>query len=92
MSKRKSPRRELSWIEPLLDNLPFSRLPTNSSVLKRIFFLIESGTNGQISIDAAATTVKNELIDLWSYAGHDDILQDHSNILSKIKPMLIDLV
>ena len=88
MSKRKLPRRELPWIGPLLDNLPFSRLPTNSSVLKRIFFLIESGTNGQTSIEAAATTVKNELIDLWSYASYGDILQDPSNIFKKIKPLV----
>ena len=88
MSKRNLPRRELPWVGPILDKLPFLRLPTNSSVLKRLYFLTESG-NGQTSVDAAAVTVKNELLEIWTYAGYGDILHDPSNILKKIKCLAI---
>ena len=89
MSKRKLPRRELPWIGTLLDDLPFSRLPTNSSVLKRLLFLVEAGVNGQTTIDAAAHTVKNELIQIWTYAGYEDILHDPSFIHKKIRDLNI---
>ena len=89
MSKRKLPRRELPWIGTLLDNLPFSRLPTNSTILKRLFFIIEASVNGQGNIDAAAHTVKNELLQIWTYAGYEDILHDPSFIHKKIRDLNI---
>ena len=86
MSKRKLPRRELPWIGPLLDTLPFSRLPTNQNVLQRLYFVLESN-HGSSSLEAAAVTVKNELVELWSYAGYGDILQHPPNILKMIKTL-----
>ena len=88
MSKRKLPRRELPWIGTLLDNLPFSRLPTNSTVLRRLFFLTETSTNIQTSRDEAAIVVKNELLEVWTYAGYGDILYHPSSILRKIKGLV----
>ena len=84
MAKRKLPRRELPWIGPLLDQLPFSKLPTNHRVLQRLHFEMEK-INGTSSLDSAVITVKNELIELWTYAGYGDILQAHPNIIRKIR-------
>ena len=87
-STRNLPRRVLPWIGRLLDKLPYSRLPTNSSVLKRLHFLTESN-DGKTSVDAAAITVKNELVEIWTYAGYGDILHDSSYILKMIKSLAI---
>ena len=65
MSKRKLPRRELPWIGPLLESLPFSKLPTNHTVLQRLYFEVERN-HGSSGLDVAAVKVKNELIDLLS--------------------------
>ena len=88
MSKRKQPirpRRELPWIGPLVETLPFSRLPTNNTILQRLHFEISASCNGNSSLDSAAITVKNELVELWGYAGYADILQQSSWIVHKIK-------
>ena len=84
--KRKLPRRELPWIGPLLDTLPFSKLPTNHTVLQRLCYEIESD-NGTASLDNSSITVKNELIDLWVYAGYGDILHDPSYIRKQLKSL-----
>ena len=86
MSKRKMPRRELPWIGGLLETLSFSRLPTNHVVLQRIFFELESN-QGNSSLDIAAVLVKNELIELWSYAGYGDILHFPTQIVKMIKAL-----
>ena len=41
MSKRKLPRRELLWLTALLDKVPYSKLPINGVVLRRIILELE---------------------------------------------------
>ena len=43
--------------------------------------------NGTSSLDAASITVKNELMELWGYAGYGDILHAPPNVLRKIKSL-----
>ena len=74
LGKRKQPRREIPWIVTLLEKLPFSRLPTNGAVLRRLFFELESDVSSTLS--AASAQWKNELIELWEFAGYGDILKD----------------
>ena len=83
MSKRKLPRREIPYLSTLLDRLPFSRLPTNGVVLRRLMFEMEQ-QNGATSLSTATVTVKNELKELWEYAGYGDILQKDGNIARQI--------
>ena len=40
-TKLKLPRRKLPWLATLLDELPYSKLPTNEVVLRRLYFEIE---------------------------------------------------
>ena len=74
MSKRKLLRRELPYISTLLDKLPYSRLPTNEIVLKRLMFEVEHlpGT----SLSSAAITVRDELVKVWEYARHSFLLSE----------------
>ena len=51
-----------------MKTLPFSKLPTNGTVLRKLLFELEK-SDGASSIIEAAATVKNELIELWEYAG-----------------------
>ena len=85
LGKRKQPRREIPWIGTLLEKLPFSRLPTNEAVLRRLFFELESDVSSTLS--AASAQVKNELIELWEFAGYGDILKDQSDINKNIKAL-----
>ena len=87
MSKRKLPRRELPWIGPLV-KLPFSKLPTNPNVLQRLYFGAELN-NGMSSFDGAAVVAKNELIELWQYAGYGDILHFSHWIIKMIKSLAL---
>ena len=82
MSKRKLPRRELPYISTLLDKHPYSRLPTNGIVLKRLMFEVEHlpGT----SLSSAAITVRDELVKVWEYAGYGDILHKPGYIVKQI--------
>ena len=85
LGKRKQPRREIPWIGTLLEKLPFSRLPTtNGAVLRRLFFELESDVSS-----TASAQVKNELIELWEFAGYGDILKDQSDFNKKIKALRI---
>ena len=86
MSKRTLPGRELLYTGTLMDKLPFSRLPTNLSILRRPFFITETGIN--TTLDEATVIVKNELLEIWRYAGYGDILYDRSHILRKIKSLV----
>ena len=88
MSKRKLPRRELPWIGPLLESLPFSKLPTNHTVLQRLYFEVERN-HGSSGLDVAAVKVKNELIDLWTYAGYGDILHHPTFFIKKLKSLTL---
>ena len=69
-----------------MDKLPFSRFPTNLSILRRLFFITETGIN--TTLDEATVVVKNELLEIWRYAGYGDILYDRSHILRKIKSLV----
>ena len=40
--------------------------------------------HGATSLSVAAVTVKNELVELWVYAGYGDILQKDLNIVKRI--------
>ena len=82
MSKRKLPRRELPYISTLLDKFPYSRLPTNGIVLKRLMFEVEHlpGT----SLSSAAITVRDELVKVWEYARYGDILHKPGYIVKQI--------
>ena len=82
MSKRKLPRRELPYISTLLDKLPYSRLPTNGIVLKRLMFEVEHlpGT----SLSSAVITVRAELVKVWEYTGYGDILHKPGYIVKQI--------
>jgi hypothetical protein len=82
-SKRNLPRREIPWISTTLEKFSFSKLPTNGVVLRRLMFELEQNT----SISVAAVTVKNELVELWEYAGYGDILQHPAAILRNIKTL-----
>ena len=78
-------RASLDWIFD--GNPPLLKATYNHSILKRLYFIIESGDNGRTSIDAAASVLKSELIELWTYAGYGDILQDSSFIIRKIRSL-----
>ena len=82
MSKRKLPRQELPYFSTLLDKLPYSRLPTNGIVLKRLMFEVEHlpGT----SLSSAAITVRDKLVKVWEYAGYGDILHKPGHIVKQI--------
>ena len=84
LGKRKLPRRELPWIGTLLDRLPYSKLPTNSTVLRRLMFEMEQD-NGAHSISDASQIVKTELRELWEYAGYGDILKTSGDIVKQIE-------
>ena len=76
LGKRKQPRREVPWVGTLLEKLSFSKLPTNGTVLRRLFFELEkTAGDGSSTLSAACAQVKNELIELWEYAGYGDILK-----------------
>ena len=68
--------------------LPFSRLPTNNTILQRLHFDISASCNGNSILHLAALTVKNKLVELWGYA---DILQQSSCIVREIKLLNTDL-
>ena len=63
LEKRTLPRREVPRIDSLLEKLPFSKLPNNDTVLRRLFFELEKSKRASI-IAEAAVTVKNKLIEL----------------------------
>ena len=84
MSKRKMPRRELPFISTLLDKLPYSKLPTNGVVLRRLMFEIQENHGSAGGLSAASVTVMEELRQVWEYAGYEDILQTNCNIARKI--------
>ena len=86
---RNLPRRELPWIGPLLNKMPFSKFPTNHVVLQRVLFEIENH-HGAASVAQASLDVRNEVIAVWEYAGYGDILQAKSNILKKVKELHIN--
>ena len=86
MSKRKMPHRELPFISTLLDKLPYSKLPTNGVVLRRLMFETQEH-NGSGGISTASITVMEELVKVWEYAGYGDILQDISFIKRKISTL-----
>ena len=78
-------RASLDWIFD--GNPPLLKATYNHSILKRLYFIIESGDNGRTSIDAAASVLKRELTELWKYAGYGEILQDSSFIICKIRTL-----
>lgn len=80
--KRKLPRRELPWIGTLLEKLPYSKLPTKGVAIRRLMFELENST-----LAAASTTVKEELVQLWTYAGYGDILHDSSYIQKQVQAL-----
>ena len=80
MSKRKLPRREFPYLSTLLDRIPYSKLPTNGVVLRRLMFELEQ-QNGKTSVATSAVSVKDELIGLWEYAGYGDILHQPGYIV-----------
>ena len=80
MSKRKLPRRELPWISTLLDKLPYSRLPTNGIVLRRLMFEVEHAPSGA----SLSSAVRDELVKVWEYAGYRDILKQPCYIVKQI--------
>ena len=82
-TKRKLPRRELPYLTTLLDKLPFTRLPTCGVVLRRLMFEVEQ-QHGKTSLPSAASTVTDELVSLWEYAGYGDILHKPCNIKRQI--------
>ena len=85
MSKRKLLRRELPFIGSLLDKLPYSRLPTNGIILKRLMFEVEQMPSGNGSVlSSAVNTVKDELVKVWEYAGYEDILHQGRYIAKQI--------
>ena len=86
LGKRKLPRRELPWIGTLLDRLPYSKMPTNATVLRRLMFEMEQN-NGTNSIADASLLVKSELRGLWEYAGYGDILKTSGDIVKQIKAL-----
>ena len=85
-SKRKLPRRKLPWINTLIDRFSFSKLPTKVVVLQRLTFELEQKL-GKATLRDATTTVKDELVELWSYAGYGDVLHSGSNILRMIRSL-----
>ena len=85
-SKRKLPRRKLPWINNLIDRFSFSKLPTNGVVLQRLTFELEQKL-GKPTLRDATVTVKDELVELWSYAGYGDVLHSGSNILRMIRSL-----
>ena len=88
LGKRKQPRREVPWVGTLLEKLSFSKLPTNGTVLRRLFFELEkTAGDGSSTLSAACAQVKNELIELWEYAGYGDILKHSPNIIKDIKAL-----
>ena len=86
MSKRKLPRRDLPWLSTLLDKLPYTKLPTNGIVLRRLMFEIEH-QHGATSLSSASLTVRNELVNVWEYAGYGDILQHPGSITKQINAL-----
>lgn len=77
--KRKLGRRTLPYLENLYEKLPYSKLPTNLVVLKRLYY------ENEMNLPDANITVKNELKALWEYAGYGDILIEDGDIVKKIK-------
>ena len=55
------------------------------SKLYELFFELESDVSSTLS--AASAQVKNELIELWEFAGYGNILKDQSDINKKIKAL-----
>ena len=64
LGKRKLPRRDLPWIGTLLEKLPYSKLPTNGVVLRRLITFELERENGSASLSDAALTVRDELVNL----------------------------
>ena len=87
--KRLLPRRDLPFIGPLLDKMPYSKFPTNLVVLQRILVEI-ANSRGSTSVAQATLTVRNKLVALWEYTGYGEILKPLPNILVKMKQLHID--
>lgn len=83
-TKRQLPRRELPLLGTLLDKLPYTRLPTRGVVLRRLMFAVETCPGSSASLQSLANEVKDEMIDVWTYAGYGDILIDPSHIVKSI--------
>ena len=83
MSKRKMPRRELPFISTLLDKLPYSKLPTNGVVLRRLMFETQEH-NGSGGISTASITVMEELVKVWEYLFHKKKNFHPSRILQEV--------
>ena len=65
--------------------LPYSRLPTNGIVLKRLMFEVEHMPSGNGSVlSSAVNTVKDELVKVWEYAGYGYILHQPAYIAKQI--------
>ena len=79
---------QLPWIGPLLESLPFSKLPTNHTVIQRLYFEVERN-HGSSGLDVAAVKVKNALFDLWTYAGYGDILHHPTFFIKKLKSLTL---
>ena len=84
-SKKKLGRREIPFLGSLLENLPYTRLPTKLTVMRRLMFITETNSASVLSINDAITIVQGEIKDVWSYAGYEDTLKDDSNINKSIK-------
>jgi len=85
--KRKLPKRDLPYIGKLRDSLPFTKLPTNGTVLQRFLFIIETNHHSSVSpTDAVAITCKG-LVAVWEYAGYGDILKIDMNIRKMIEKL-----
>jgi len=87
-SKRKVSRREVPYLGTLLEKFPFTRLPTKLTVLRRLVFITETAEGNTISKAEATNKTRNELKEVWTYAGYEDILKANANIDKSIKVSL----
>lgn len=86
--KRRIPRRELPYLGTLQDRLSYNKLPTKLSVMRRLMFIIESNMiTGTANLDDAIIQTRNEVKDVWSYAGYEDILKYDCSIGKMIKQL-----
>ena len=66
-SKKKLGRREVPFLGSLLENLPYSRLPTKRTVIIRLMFITETNSASVLSINDDAITIdRGEIKDVWS--------------------------
>ena len=73
-SKRKLIRLEVKFLGSLLEKLPYARLPTKLTVMRRLMLITE--TNSALSINDAINKVQGKMTDVWTYTGYEDFLKD----------------